>query len=123
MADEEFHLDKLMKGINCGSDLYKAPEVLKLGSHYVYDDKAADVYSLGVFLVQMLYYFKPFGESCTQRNIGEFIRRQKNIINNIDDILKVSISENARELINLLLEPNPEQRINSVTASVHIWLK
>jgi serine/threonine protein kinase len=49
-AAKEFHLDKLMKGTNCGSDLYKAPEVLKLRNGYVYDAKAADIYSLGVCL-------------------------------------------------------------------------
>jgi serine/threonine protein kinase len=82
-----------MKGINYGFDLYKAPEILKLGNDYVYDAKAADIYSLGVCLFEMLYYFKPFGKSCTRTNIGEFMRRQKNRSHKINDILKVSISE------------------------------
>jgi serine/threonine protein kinase len=95
---KEFHLNKLMKGTNCGSDLYKAPEVLKLKNGYVYDGKAADIYSLGVCLFEMLYYFKPFGESLNERNTGEFMRRQ-------------------------ILDPNPEQRIPATKASEHMWLK
>jgi len=96
-----------MKGTNCGSDLYKAPKVLKLGNGYVYDAKAADIYSLGVCLFEVLYYFKLFCESCTQRNIGKFMRRQKNRSYKIEQILVISISENARQLIDLLLDPNP----------------
>jgi serine/threonine protein kinase len=120
---KEFHLNKLMKGTNCGSDLYKAPEVLKLKNGYVYDAKAADIYSLGVCLFEMLYYFKPFGESLNERNTGEFMRRQINRNYKIDQVLKIRISENARKLIDLLLDPNPEQRIPATKASEHIWLK
>jgi len=109
--------DKLMKGTNCGTDLYKAPEIQALKDGHVYDAKVADIYSMGVCLFEMLNFLKPFGEEFT----SDYVKRQISRKYKFRESLQ--ISKFAKELIDLLLEPDPNKRISAENVIKHKWLK
>ena len=115
---------RLMKGTDCGSDIYKAPEVLVLVEGHVYDAKKADMYSMGVSLFEMLNFNKPFGESVDSKeknnnNFLKFVRKQKN--KRLQYNQNVKLSGNAIKCLDLLLEPEPDRRVSAQTLLKNNW--
>ena len=98
----------------CGSPDYAAPEILE---HKAYDGAKIDAWSSGVILYTMLYGQLPF-DGANQSQMfqkvlaGDFVFR--------DDV--ASVSKEAKELISLLLNPDPCARFSMSQAMEHPWL-
>ena len=82
----------------CGTSEYLAPEVV-LGKGY---DKSVDWWSLGVLMYELLVGFTPFKEN----------KKNVNICNYDKKITQCGVlSDNAYDLISLLLQRDPKKRI------------
>ena len=84
----------------CGSPLYMAPEIIK---NKKYDYKS-DLWSIGIILYEMLVGKPPF----RAKNIYELIR----VLENDSIKLPKNISDNCKNLLNGLLNKNPDERIS-----------
>jgi 5'-AMP-activated protein kinase catalytic alpha subunit len=87
----------------CGTPAYIAPEILKDKG---YKGFGVDIWSLGVCLYAMLYGTVPF-KANNMSELHTLIIKAKYSLK--DE--KVEISENAKNLIKALLEPDPKKRI------------
>ena len=108
---------KLMKGTACGSPIYMAPEIKLKKEGEVYDAKASDVYALGISLFQMVYFVYPFDSSNEKTYALKQMKKQfKHITQN------QNTSNPLRNLIDLMLDPNPKTRITAMGVSRHTWI-
>ncbi|XP_055848576.1 testis-specific serine/threonine-protein kinase 1 [Episyrphus balteatus] len=87
----------------CGSAAYAAPEVV--GGH-PYDPKLADVWSLGVILFIMLNKKMPFDDRNVQKLLKDQMSRKYTYRRKYVD----QISEEAKSVVRVLLEPEPNVR-------------
>ncbi|CAF0919846.1 unnamed protein product [Didymodactylos carnosus] len=94
-------LEKDLSSTFCGSASYAAPEVLK-GTPYI--GPPYDCWSLGVVLYIMVYGTMPFDDS----NVRKLIRDQ--LEKRIHFSRRKAITDECKQLILLLLEPNVKQR-------------
>lgn len=102
----------------CGTPAYIAPEILRDKG---YRGFGVDVWSLGVCLYAMLYGTVPFKAN----NMNELHRLILKAKFAFKDELKpgqTPPSEEVKGLIRLLLEPNPEKRIEIKALQKHPWL-
>lgn len=116
-------IERVMKGTNCGTDVYKAPELLKLIDGHVYDAKKVDMYALGVSLFEMLNHNKPFFDRLIENNkklVSIYLKKQHK--KEFKYNKNVKLSKSAMELIDKLLEPEPEQRYTIADVIKHKWL-
>ncbi|KOS18730.1 Calcium/calmodulin-dependent protein kinase [Escovopsis weberi] len=109
-------LDSSQDSLNtmAGSFGYAAPEVMAKQGH----GKPVDMWSLGVITYTLLCGYSPF--------------RSENLTDLLDECTKGSVifherywrdvSEDAKDFINCLIVPDPEQRWTSEKAMGHIWL-
>ena len=114
--------ERLLKGTNCGTDLYKGPELLTLPEGSVYDPKKTDVYAMGVSLFEMLNHNKPFSESIDYTDssgITNYVRKQKTRKFNYNR--NVKLSPNAVKFLELLFEPDPNRRVDVKTLLKQKW--
>ena len=88
----------------CGTPEYTAPEIIKGESGYSY---SCDWWSLGVLMYLMLFGVTPF----YHRN--QKVMFDKIVNNRVKFPVMVNIGENAKEVINGLLEKDPLKRIGS----------
>nr|CAA59410.1 serine /threonine protein kinase [Schizosaccharomyces pombe]prf//2110385A protein kinase cds1 [Schizosaccharomyces pombe] len=121
----DFGLAKVIHGTGtfletfCGTMGYLAPEVLKSKNVNLdggYDDKV-DIWSLGCVLYVMLTASIPFASS-SQAKCIELISKGAYPI---EPLLENEISEEGIDLINRMLEINPEKRISESEALQHPW--
>ena len=115
--------ERLMRGSNCGTDLYKAPELLKLSYGKVYDAKKVDMYALGVSLFEMLNHNKPFSENLDESN-QKFLTYYVKLQNKKEFKYNksVKLSKQVTELIDKLLESEPDKRVVIAEVLKHKWL-
>ena len=87
----------------CGTPEYLAPEIITMEGH----DKTVDWWSLGILLFEMLYGKSPF--------YTENINRMYDLIKTspVKFPKKVNLSEEAKDIIQKLLEKNPKKRLGS----------
>lgn len=105
--------EKKFTGV-AGTVQYMAPEVLK----HCYDEKA-DVWSLGIILHILLVGYPPFlGEN--REGIIQAILKQPLEFDTND---WMPISEEARELVQVMLDKNPESRVTAEMALKYPWFK
>ena len=113
---------KIMKGTQCGTDPYKAPELLTLMEGHAYDAKKVDMWALGVSLYEMVHYMLPFPvteEIPKSRYIQ--IMQKKQLLKNRN--LSVQPSGLAIDCYTKLLEFDIKKRLSSQLLVAHQWLK
>jgi len=116
----DFGVSRLLKDRNevmteqCGTPAYIAPEILKDKG---YRGFGVDIWSLGVCLYAMLYGTVPFKAS-NMNDLHQLILKAKYSLK--DD--KVEISDDAKDLIKSLLEPDHTKRLTIRQVMNHKWL-
>jgi len=123
---EKTHLKVIDFGLACkfqegavlstkaGTPYYVAPQVLA-GKY----DQSADLWSLGVIMYVVLCGYPPFyGE--TDADVLAKVRLGNFSFNNAD---WKSVSEDAKNLIRMLLKMNPRDRYTAEQALNHVWVK
>lgn len=96
----------------CGTPAYIAPEILRDKG---YEGFNVDIWSAGVVLFAMLYGTVPF-KANNMHELHKLIIKGKYT-------LKEDISEEARDLLKKLLEPDPRLRISIPNIYKHPWMK
>ncbi|KAG5186403.1 kinase-like domain-containing protein [Tribonema minus] len=105
----EYHED--MFYTVCGTPNYAAPEVL---SRIKYKGPVADIWSLGVLLYVMLIGMLPFDEEAPEHLWSKIKHAEFSIPED-------SISEEAEDLINMILVADPVSRPNLDAVLAHPW--
>ena len=87
----------------CGTPEYLAPEIITMEGH----DKTVDWWSFGILLFEMLYGKSPF--------YMENINKMYDLIKTspVKFPKKINLSEEAKDIIQKLLEKNPKKRLGS----------
>ena len=117
----------------CGTLIYMAPEIITNCKNRGYKGFPVDIWSSGITLYIMLSGKLPFNDKNKSENISlndvsKNIKEKKNeslenrIINEIPKKIK-HISEDARDLINGLLNKDPNKRLTCEEILNHPWLK
>lgn len=96
----------------CGTPAYIAPEILK---GYGYEGPPIDIWSSGVVLYAMLYGNFPFK--------ADDVDELENLILAGKYSLPKDISEEARDLLSKILNPDPHTRFTAEEIMSHAWMK
>ncbi|THG04283.1 hypothetical protein TEA_027257 [Camellia sinensis var. sinensis] len=96
----------------CGSPSYVAPELL---ANRGYEGAAADVWSCGVILYELLAGYLPFDE----RSLMNLYRK----ISRAEYTFPEWFTESQKKLISRILEPNPQKRITTPEIIDHQWFQ
>jgi len=109
-------VDGLLRG-RCGTPGYVAPEIFSAGVRGGYGNKV-DVFSAGVTLYVMLCGYEPFyGETD-----AELVDANKNGLLEYPDEDWSAVSNEARELVQAMLEVDSKKRISASDALKHPWI-
>ncbi|KAL9362628.1 hypothetical protein Peur_045413 [Populus x canadensis] len=95
-----FHKPASMLTTACGSPCYVAPELI---ANKGYEGAAADVWSCGIILFELLSGYLPFDE----RNLIMLYKK----ISTAEYTCPLWFTKNQRKLISRILDPNPRKRI------------
>jgi serine/threonine protein kinase len=99
----------------CGSPEYAAPEIL-MGTPY--DGEMADIWSLGVLLYTMLVGFNPF-HSEDSRQVLDLVT---SATYDFDDPEWKDVSDNAKLLVEQILQRHPRERLTLDGILHHPWM-
>jgi len=99
----------------CGTPNYLAPEILKESGY----DKKVDVFSLGVIMYFLLRGYLPFDAS----NVGEILKKTYIQDAPMDDEHWDKISPEGKDLLNKMLQKDPNERIELEEALKHPWIQ
>jgi len=119
-----------------GSPHYVAPEIVSQGETNGYDGRKADVWSAGVILYAMLMGSLPFGKELREcarfKRFSEWYRETQPVMDNSlvqypgwffqNGDNPEDISVKARNCITLMLNPDPNTRIDLEALITHEWL-
>ncbi|KAH6904456.1 CAMK/CAMKL/Kin4 protein kinase [Coprinopsis sp. MPI-PUGE-AT-0042] len=114
----EHKADDLMQ-TSCGSPCYAAPELVISEGMYV--GTAVDIWSCGVILYAMLAGYLPFDDDPANPD-GDNINLLYRYIVNTPLSFPDFISTEARDLLGLMLVPDPARRADLDTVMRHPWL-
>jgi serine/threonine protein kinase len=103
----------------CGTRGYMAPEVLR-GEPY---NHSADIWSAGVILFISLAGFPPFQFATTQDWWFHKLATNRHALFWEAHSRNAYFSEQAKDLLNKLLDPNPATRITIASIKEHPWYK
>ncbi len=114
----EHRSDDLMQ-TSCGSPCYAAPELVI--SEGLYVGSAVDIWSCGVILYAMLAGYLPFDDDPANPD-GDNINLLYKYIVNTPLSFPDYISEEARNLLSMMLVPDPSRRASLEHVMAHPWL-
>ncbi|OCH84532.1 Pkinase-domain-containing protein [Obba rivulosa] len=114
----EHRADDLMQ-TSCGSPCYAAPELVISDGLYV--GSAVDIWSCGVILYAMLAGYLPFDDD-PQNPDGDNINLLYKYIVNTPLSFPDYISADARDLLSMMLVPDPVRRADLPSIMAHKWL-
>ncbi|KAI1795436.1 Pkinase-domain-containing protein [Ganoderma leucocontextum] len=114
----EHRSDDLMQ-TSCGSPCYAAPELVISDGLYV--GSAVDIWSCGVILYAMLAGYLPFDDDPANPD-GDNINLLYKYIVNTPLSFPDYISDEARDLLSIMLVPDPTRRANLPSIMAHVWL-
>ncbi|OTF78321.1 serine/threonine-protein kinase-like protein, partial [Euroglyphus maynei] len=98
----------------CGTPSYNPPEILK---QIPYNPLAADIWCLGIMLFIMINKIYPFDKSDREKMYEcQMARRYK-----LRDQIEKKCTLDIKDLIDRLLEPNPDLRPNIMDVCNHPW--
>lgn len=115
----EHRSDDLMQ-TSCGSPCYAAPELVI--SEGLYVGSAVDIWSCGVILYAMLAGYLPFDDDPDNPD-GDNINLLYKYIISTQLTFPEYISEGAKDLLGLMLVPDPKLRADLRTIMLHPWLE
>jgi len=111
MKADTFSLERL-----AGTRHYIAPEVIKEGKY----TKACDIWSLGVILHMLLSGYFPIGGSTVEETFKMTLEFKEP---NFRADLWKGVSNEAKDLLKKMMDPNYETRITAAAALEHPWFK
>ncbi|KAJ7725284.1 CAMK/CAMKL/Kin4 protein kinase [Mycena maculata] len=114
----EHRADDLMQ-TSCGSPCYAAPELVI--SEGLYVGSAVDIWSCGVILYAMLAGYLPFDDDPANPD-GDNINLLYKYIVNTPLAFPEYISDEARDLLKMMLVPDPRKRASLANVMQHPWL-
>ena len=114
----EHRADDLMQ-TSCGSPCYAAPELVISDGLYV--GSAVDIWSCGVILYAMLAGYLPFDDDPANPD-GDNINLLYKYIVNTPLSFPDYISAEARDLLSIMLVPDPSRRADLPSIMAHRWL-
>lgn len=114
----EHRSDDLMQ-TSCGSPCYAAPELVISDGLYV--GSAVDIWSCGVILYAMLAGYLPFDDDPANPD-GDNINLLYKYIVNTPLSFPEYISAEARDLLSMMLVPDPVRRADLPSIMAHPWL-
>ncbi|KAH9976803.1 hypothetical protein BGW80DRAFT_1456892 [Lactifluus volemus] len=114
----EHRSDDLMQ-TSCGSPCYAAPELVISEGSYV--GSAVDIWSCGVILYAMLAGYLPFDDDPANPD-GDNINLLYKYIVNTPLSFPDYISPEARDLLSIMLQPDPQRRADLSNVMQHAWL-
>ena len=118
----------------CGTPMYIAPEILLCSKEKGYKGFPVDIWSSGIVLYILLSGTLPFSFKNSSSSLNSSNESQIDEDNNNSEDLQYSIinkepkeieniSEEGKDLLNKLLEKNPEKRITIEEILQHPWMK
>ncbi|KAF9194537.1 hypothetical protein BGZ51_009100 [Haplosporangium sp. Z 767] len=105
---------------SCGSPCYAAPELVISDGLYV--GSGVDIWSCGVILYAMLAGYLPFDDDPSNPD-GDNINQLYNYILATTLVFPDYISPDARDLLRMMLVPDPAKRCNMKRIMAHRWLR
>ncbi|KAG0253605.1 hypothetical protein BG011_006255 [Mortierella polycephala] len=105
---------------SCGSPCYAAPELVICDGMYV--GSGVDIWSCGVILYAMLAGYLPFDDDPSNPD-GDNINQLYNYILATTLVFPDYISADARDLLRMMLVPDPTKRCNMTRIMAHRWLR
>ena len=105
---------------SCGSPCYAAPELVI--SEGLYVGSAVDIWSCGVILYAMLAGYLPFDDDPANPD-GDNINLLYRYIVNTPLTFPDYVSTEARDLLSMMLVPDPSKRADMAAIMKHEWLK
>ena len=114
----EHRADDLMQ-TSCGSPCYAAPELVI--SEGLYVGSAVDIWSCGVILYAMLAGYLPFDDDPANPD-GDNINLLYRYIVNTPLSFPDYVSSEARDLLSMMLVPDPTRRADLQSIMAHSWL-
>lgn len=114
----EHRADDLMQ-TSCGSPCYAAPELVI--SEGLYVGSAVDIWSCGVILYAMLAGYLPFDDDPNNPD-GDNINLLYKYIVNTPLSFPDYVSAEARDLLSMMLVPDPTRRADLRSIMAHPWL-
>ncbi|KAF8967409.1 hypothetical protein BGZ46_000169 [Entomortierella lignicola] len=105
---------------SCGSPCYAAPELVISDGLYV--GSGVDIWSCGVILYAMLAGYLPFDDDPSNPD-GDNINQLYNYILATTLAFPDHISPDARDLLKIMLVPDPAKRSNMKRIMAHQWLR
>ena len=103
----------------CGTPPFMSPEILERKGGY--DAMAADVWAMGVILYRLFNGANPY--SWHQNRVRKAIKQMRARLWTFRSGVPHKPSEHFKDILNKLLEPDPQRRLKVLQLTKHSWIK